>query len=246
MGEALSAAKDRLKKAQDAFNEFSKSVSDVIKGALDFGAAFEEGGEDAGSTFFNALQKQASKASEFAQLIEQLLGAGLSQEALQQVIDAGIDSGAAIAKELLKSTGNVLKANQLVAETNAIAEQIGILSASKFYAAGISNAQQYLAGVEAAMAVAQAKLGKKGINLADVKGISAGFGNAISSTPGLTAPTMPSVIPVGAPTDKGQPLGNVTINVNSQLATKGEVGEAVNDALRAYNRLSGPLQLQIA
>jgi hypothetical protein len=62
----------------------------------------------------------------------------------------------------------------------------------------------------------------------------------------MTAPTMPSVIPVGAPTDKGQPLGNVTINVASQLATKAEVGEAVNDALRAYNRLSGPLQLQIA
>jgi hypothetical protein len=246
MGDALDAAKDRLKKAQDAFNNFAQSVSDVIKGALDFGAAFEEGGEDAGSTFFSALQKQADKAKEFANLVEQLLATGLSQEALQQVIDAGIDSGAAIAKELLKSGENVLRANKLVEETNKIAEQIGILSANKFYAAGVSNAQQYLAGVEAAMAVAQAKLGKKGINLADVKGISSGFNNAISTTPTMTAPTMPSVIPVGAPTDKGQPLGNVTINVNSQLATKGEVGEAINDALRAYNRLSGPLQLQIA
>jgi hypothetical protein len=246
MGDALDAAKDRLKKAQDAFNDFYKSVSDVIKGALDFGAAFEEGGEDAGLTFFSALQKQADKAKEFANLVEQLLATGLSQEALQQVIDAGIDSGAAIAKELLKSGENVLRANKLVEETNAIAEAIGNLSASKFYAAGVSNAQQYLAGVEAAMAIAQAKLGKKGINLADVKGISSGFNNAISTTPTMTAPTMPSVIPVGAPTDKGQPSGNVTINVNSQLATKGEVGEAINDALRAYNRLSGPLQLQIA
>lgn len=246
MAQALDGAKDRLEKAKKAFDDYANSVADVIKGALDFGAAFEEGGEDAGSTFFGALQKQASKASEFAQLIEQLLAAGLSQEALQQVIDAGVDSGAAIAKELLKSTGNVLKANQLVAETNAIAEAIGKLSANKFYAAGVSNAQQYLAGVEAAMAVAQAKLGKKGITLADVKGISTGFSNAISATPTLTAPTMPSVIPVSAPTDKGQPLGNVTVNVNSQLATKAEVGEAVNDALRAYNRLSGPLQLQIA
>ena len=246
MGEALDAAKDRLKKAQDAFNDFATSVSDVVKGALDFGAAFEEGGEDAGSTFFSALKKQADKAKEFADLVEQLLATGLSQEALQQVIDAGIDSGAAIAKELLKSGENVLRANKLVEETNKIAEQIGILSANKFYAAGVSNAQQYLAGVEAAMAIAQAKLGKKGINLADVKGISSEFTNAISTTPTMTAPTMPSVIPVGAPTDKGQPLGNVTINVNSQLATKGEVGEAINDALRAYNRLSGPLQLQIA
>jgi hypothetical protein len=246
MGQALEGAKDRVEKAKKAFDDYANSVADVIRTALDFGAAFEEGGEDAGLTFFSALQKQADKAKEFAGLVEQLLASGLSQEALQQVIDAGVDSGAAIAKELLQSSENVLRANKLVEETNKIAEQIGILSANKFYSAGVSNAQQYLAGVEAAMAVAQAKLGKKGINLADVKGISSGFNNAISTTPTMTAPTMPSVIPVGAPTDKGQPLSNVTINVNSQLATKAEVGEALNDALRAYNRLSGPLQLQIA
>jgi len=246
MGDALDAAKDRLKKAQDAFNDFYKSVSDVIKGALDFGAAFEEGGEDAGLTFFSALQKQADKAKEFAGLVEQLLASGLSQEALQQVIDAGIDSGAAIAKELLQSSENVLRANKLVAETNAIAESIANLSASKFYAAGVSNAQQYLAGVEAAMAIAQAKLGKKGINLADVKGIGAGFGDSINSTPGLTGPSMPTFGPIGAPTDKGRPLGNVTINVTGGLATTAETAVAVNNAMLAYNRLAGPSQLAIS
>ena len=246
MAEALDGAKDRLKKAQDAFNDFYTSVSDVIKGALDFGAAFEEGGEDAGLTFFSALQKQADKAKEFADLVEQLLASGLSQEALQQVIDAGIDSGAAIAKELLQSSENVLRANKLVSETNAIAESIANLSASKFYAAGVSNAQQYLAGVESAMAIAQAKLGKKGINLADVKGISAGFGDAISSTPGLTGPSMPTFGPIGAPTDKGRPLGNVTINVTGGLATTAETAVAVNNAMLAYNRLAGPSQLAIS
>jgi hypothetical protein len=246
MGNALDAAKDRLKKAQDAFNDFYKSVSDVITGALNFGAAFEESGEDAGLTFFTALQKQADKAKEFAGLVEQLLASGLSQEALQQVIDAGIDSGAAIAKELLQSSENVLRANKLVAETNAIAESIANLSASKFYAAGVSNAQQYLEGVEAAMAIAQTKLGKKGINLADVKGISAGFGDAISSTPGLTGPSMPTFAPIGAPTDKGRPLGNVTINVTGGLATTAETAVAVNNALLAYNRLAGPSQFQVA
>lgn len=245
MGQALEGAKDQVEKATRAFDDYANSVADVVSTALDFGAAFEEGGEDAGTTFFSALQKQADKAKEFANLVEQLLASGLSQEALQQVIDAGIDSGSAIAKELLQSSENVLRANKLVEETNKIAEQIGILSANKFFAAGVSNAQQYLRGVETAMAVAQAMLGKKGINLADVKGISSGFSNSISPTPTMTAPTMPRVIPVGAPTDKGRPLGDITINVNSQLATKGEVGEAVNDALRAYSRLSGPLDLQI-
>ena len=251
MADALDNAKGRLKTAQDAFNDFSGSVQNVITDSLNFGEAFKEGGESGATTFFSALQGQADKAKEFAGLVEKLLAEGLSREALQQVIDAGVESGAAIAKELLQSSANVFKANKLVAETNAIAKTIGDLSASKFYAAGVSNAQQYLAGVEAAMAVAQSKLEGTGLTLADVKGISAGFNEAIdpikSVLPEIAAPSAPRIIPIGAPTDKGQPLsGGVTINVNSQLATKAEVGEAVNDALRAYNRLSGPLQLQIS
>ena len=251
MADALDNAKSRLESAQEAFNSFSGSVQNVITESLNFGKAFEEGGEDAGLTFFSALQKQADKAKEFANLVERLLAAGLSREALQQVIDAGVESGASIAKELLQSSANVLRANDLVAQTNAIAKTIGDLSASKFYAAGVSNAQQYLAGVEAAMAVAQSKLEGTGLTLADVKGISAGFNDAISpiqtSMPVIDAPQMP---PIGAPTDKGQPQqggpGGVTINVNSQLATKAEIGEAVLNGLIAYNRLSGPLQLEIA
>jgi hypothetical protein len=150
------------------------------------------------------------------------------------------------------SSANILRANTLVSETNAIAKTIGDLSASKFYAAGVSNAQQYLAGVEAAMAVAQSKLEGTGLTLADVKGISAGFDDAISPIktimPVIDTPTIPGGgFDSTRSLDKGQPLsGGVTINVNSQLATKAEVGEAVNDALRAYNRLSGPLQLQIS
>ena len=252
MADALSAAEGQLKTAQDAFNDFSGSVQNVITDSLNFGEAFKEGGESGALTFFSALQGQADRAKEFASLVEKLLAEGLSREALQQVIDAGVESGAAIAKELLQSSANVLRANKLVAETNAIAKTIGDLSASKFYAAGVSNAQQYLAGVEAAMAVAQSKLEGTGLTLADVKGISAGFNEAIdpikSVLPVIDTPQVGRIIPPGAPTDKGQPLGSggVTINVNSQLATKAEVGEAVNDALRAYNRLSGPLQLQIS
>ena len=203
--------------------------------------SFAEGGTNAAVTFLTALQAQATKASEFAELVKQLLAAGLSQEALQQVIDAGIDSGSVIAKELLKSTGNVLKANNLVAETNAIATAIGTLSASKFYAAGVSNAQQYLAGVEAAIAVAQAKLGVTGIKLADVKAIGAGFNETISQTPTLTIPTVDRTTIRG-----GTSAGNVTINVTGGLATTAETAVAVNNAMLAYNRLAGPSQLAVA
>ena len=163
---------------------------------------------------------------------------------MQQVIDAGVESGSAIATELLKSSENVLKANTLVAQTDAIAQRIGELSASKFYAAGVSNAQQYLAGVEAAMAVAQARLGVKGIKLADVKGISASFNEAIA-TPSIVAPNMPALIP-RQELDARRGIGSTTINITGGLATTAEMGELVNNALRAYNRAAGPLDLQIA
>ena len=238
MGAALDEAKNKLDIAQDAFNDFSGSVAQVITDALNFGKAFEEGGEDAGLTFFSALQKQADKTKEFGALVEQLLAAGLSQDALQQVIDAGIDSGSAIAKELLLSSANVLRANTLVEQTQMIAQRIGELSASKFYGAGVSNAQQYLAGVEAALAAANARLAAKGIKLADVKGISAGFTEQINA-PTVTPVTQPSIVPGNI---RGRD-GGVTINVNSQLATKSEVGQAVTDALRAYNRTAGYVEI---
>jgi hypothetical protein len=241
MGAALDDAKAKLDKAQSAFDSFSGSVAQVITEALNFGKAFEEGGEDAGTTFFSALQKQADKTKEFGDLVEQLLAAGLSQDALQQVIDAGIDSGSAIAKELLASSENVLRANTLVEQTQAIAQRIGELSAQKFYGAGVSNAKAYLRGVEEALAAAEGRLSRKGINFADVKGISTSFTEAISA-PSVSPVVMPNIDELNARRGGGA----VTINVNSQLATKSEVGQAVTDALRAYNRTAGPAQFEIA
>jgi hypothetical protein len=240
MGAALDDAKAKLDKAQSAFDSFSGSVAQVITDALNFGKAFEEGGEDAGLTFFSALQKQADKTKEFGDLVEQLLAAGLSQDALQQVIDAGIDSGSAIAKELLTSSENVLRANTLVEQTQAIAQRIGELSAQKFYGAGVSNAKAYLRGVEEALAAAEGRLSRKGINFADVKGISTSFTEAISA-PSVSPVVMPNIDELNSRRGGGA----VTINVNSQLATKAEIGRAVTDGMRAYNRAAGPANFDV-
>ena len=172
---------------------------------------------------------------------ELFIDTGFVQDALQQVIDAGIDSGSAIAKELLASSENVLRANTLVEQTQAIAERIGELSAQKFYGAGVSNAKAYLRGVEEALAAAEGRLSRKGINFADVKGISTSFTEAIGA-PSVSPVVMPNI----AELDARRGGGAVTINVNSQLATKSEVGQAVTDALRAYNRTAGPAQFEIA
>ena len=236
MGQALDDAKNKLKTAQDAFDSFSKSVSNVITDALNFGKAFEDSGKESGQTFFQALQKQADKTKEFGILVERLLAAGLSQEALNQVIDAGIDSGTAIATELLSASGNVLRANTLVEQTQAIADRIGELSAAKFYGAGVSNAKSYLQGIEAALAVAESRLSGKGINFADIKGISAGFSQQISA-PSISTPIVDRATMRG-----GTSAGNaVTINVNGGISTGPQIGQAVYNALLNYKQVYGPL-----
>jgi hypothetical protein len=48
------------------------------------------------------------------------------------------------------------------------------------------------------------------------------------------------------PLDRMNSGGGVTINVTGGLATSAEIGESVVNALRAYSRSAGPLQLQVA
>jgi len=48
------------------------------------------------------------------------------------------------------------------------------------------------------------------------------------------------------PLDRMNSGGGVTINVTGGLSTSAEIGESVVNALRAYSRSAGPLQLQVA
>jgi uncharacterized membrane protein YjjP (DUF1212 family) len=86
-------------------------------------------------------------------------------------------------------------------------------------------------------------------------------GNNQSSGGGLSIPKMadggivssPTLALIGeagpeavVPLDRLNTGGGVTINVTGGLATSAEIGESVVNALRAYSRSAGPLQLQVA
>ena len=178
------------------------------------------------------MEKQADKAKEFGGLVDRLLAAGLSKEALGQVLDAGVEAGSFIAKELLKSSENILRANWLVEETAKIAQAIGQRAAEKFYQAGIANGEAYLRGVEEAIERANAKLREANLTPADIKGIGAKFDDSL-------ARLMQPLAPVAA-----TPQGNTTVTVNTVTAPA-NLGDIIVDALQDYNRRSGPLQLQI-
>jgi hypothetical protein len=223
MANALEIAEERLGAAQQAFDDFASSVTNTITDAMNFEDALEASAEEGGGSFFDELSRQAQRADEFGKLTEELLRRGISKDALNQVLEAGVESGAEIARQLLASADGVLKANTLVERTQAIAEKIGQASAAKFYGAGVANGQEYLRGVMEAIAEAERRIaGAK--RPADIKGASAAFSDTMSrlSTPGTT-------------------VQNVTIN--SQSLDPGQAGQVIVDALREYNQRSGYIGL---
>ena len=226
MKDALKGAEDNLELAQKAFDDFGGSVSRVVSDSIDFAAALEKSGEEGGKSFFDELQGQADRAKDFGILVEKLLAAGLSKDALDRVLAAGVDSGTAIAKELLGSAEGVLRANKLVEETQKIATAIGEAAAAKFYQAGVDNGQAYLRGVEEAIAAANTRIsGAK--RPADIKGAQAIFGASVG-----TAGTGAKVVN--------------NYNIVTETIDPSASARAVQNALIEANKLYGPLDIQIA
>ena len=88
------------------------------------------------------------------------------------------------------------------------------------------------------MAVANSRLAGKGLKLADVKGISAGFNDAISA---------PVAAPITRPGSGAPGGGNqFVINVNGGLASSADIGKAVVNSIRQFNLLNGPANIQVA
>jgi uncharacterized protein YukE len=232
MNKALDDANDKLQEAKDRFADYKADVASAITGVINFGDAAEYSAERGGVTFFDALERQADKAKAFGALVDQLLAAGLSKEALGQVLDAGVEAGSFIAKELLQASENILRANRLVEETAKIAQAIGQRAAEKFYQAGIANGEAYVRGVEEAIARATARLREVNLTPADVKGISAKFDDSVARLMEPVAPVPPAA------------QGPITVTVNTVTAPA-NLGDIIVDALQDYNRRSGPLQLQI-
>ena len=238
LADALANAQTQLAEAQEAFSDFATNVSDGIKDAFSFQDA-KDAGDETGAGFLQGLRDQVKGIVKYGQDVKTLLQMGLSQDALQAVLDAGGESGAAIAAELIKGGATAIQeTNALVMAAEQAAFTIGQSAASQWYGAGVSNAQSYLQGVEAAFAAAQAKLGQKGIKLPDIKGIGAGFAEAITPQPvGRVIPQRPG--------QGYEDFASLTVNVTGGLATSAEVGQAVVNSIRAYNRSAGPANIQV-
>lgn len=249
MADALDKAKEKLAEQEALYKQVKDGVGDAISGVLDFGAAAEYAAERGGTSFFDALQMQANKAAKFGALVDRLLAAGLSRGALMQVISAGVDAGTYIAEQLLQSSENIIRANTLVAEVEALADRIGTMAADKFHAAGVANARAYLKGLEETIAKAELAL-KTAKTPADVKGIEAAFDAAVggmgAGAGAAAAGALPFFPEFYSPEFAASPEGMATTVIVNTVTAPPELPNIIVDALRDYNRRSGPLQVQIA
>ena len=246
--DALDAATKKLEKARDAYNDFKDTVAESVTGEFSItGAA--DAAKEAGTSILDQLNQQAAGAKQFGKQVEQLLRMGISENALKRVLEAGQVAGSAIATELIQGGSQAITGpngiNQLLDDLNFVADALGILAADQFYASGVKQGEAMVQGIMDAIAQAQKKLKNPNLKLADVKGIGASFQNTVGSI--MLGPQV-------APTFTGDTSGimaerggsTYNINVAGGLSTSAEIGESVVNALRAYSRSAGPLQIPVA
>jgi hypothetical protein len=187
-------------------------------------------------------------------------------------MDAGAVAGAEIANELVKGGKAAIdETNALVEAAQRAANKVGIEAANNWYKTGVDQAQFIVNGLEAELTKLTPKLMakmdqiaaslKRSVNIdvivtervnRIVSTISSGIPKMASGGI-VTGPTLAligeagpeAVVPLSQMGNMGNG-GGVTINVTGGLATSAEIGQSVVNALRAYSRTAGPLQLQVA
>jgi ElaB/YqjD/DUF883 family membrane-anchored ribosome-binding protein len=253
LGDALDNAKQQLDDAKNAFADFGKSVADSISEGFNFADA-KDAGEETGGGFLAGLRDQVAGVKQYAENVDLLLQRGLSQQALQSVLNAGAEAGAAISHELIAGGQEAITGpggvNELVSTVETVADKLGLDTAGRFYQAGVDQGTALVAGLESVLAkyekiLANPKLTTKRLeNLLEQAQTDIAFtqitaGQTIA-TPAPTASSIASVNQAKAARTGGAP---VTVNVNGGLATSAEIGKVVTNSLKAYARQTGPLEI---
>jgi hypothetical protein len=253
---ALEDAKDQLTDAQEAFADFGKSVATSISEGFNFASA-KEAGDETGAGFLEGLRDQVAGVKEYARNVELLLQRGLNQNALQAVLDAGAEAGAAIAAELVAGGQEAITGpsgvNQLVNTVKDVADKLGLDTASRFYQAGVDQGQALVAGLESVLAkyekiLKNPKLSTKRLeNLLGQAQTDIAFTQITSGqTIATPAPTPSQMASIAEHQAMRGGTTNYTVNVQGGLATSAEIGRVTQDGLRAFARQNGPLDLPIA
>jgi len=247
--EALKDANGALDAAKKALTDYAETVSKGLLDAFSFKDA-KEAGDETGGGFLAGLRAQVKGIKNYTNDVQKALNLGLSQDALAAVLAAGSTAGAAIAAELVAGgTTAIDEANALVDSAKMAAEKVGINAGTAWYQVGVDNAQKTVDGLQTKIDELTPQMMKQMDDLANklkrtidittnVNGIVADVTNGVTD--------IPVAAPIGKPeAGYGGPGPGVTVNVQGGISTSAEIGEAVVNAIRAYNRAAGPADITV-
>jgi hypothetical protein len=252
---ALDDATQKLQKAKDAYNGFAKDISSSLTGNTSFSAVYEAG-KETGQSFIAGITEQTSTVKQFAQKVQVLLKNGLSEKALQQVLNAGLEAGSAIADQLILGGSDAIKqTNDLLQSLQDLADSVGVEAADNFYLAGMTQGEALVAGIESVIANYEGILKNPNLTLKQLMGLSGQFDTdaAFAGITGATDIAAPSAEGLSASIGEfmaqrqvGMAQQGYTINVNGGLDSSAAIGQAVVNAIRSFNRTNGPAQIAVS
>lgn len=242
---ALDDANRKLDQARDAYRNYANEVSGSVKGTLSFTDALKEAADASGgfnnkTSFIGGLTTMAERSKLFGERLRTLLKMGLSESALRQVAEAGVEAGTYIADQLINGgTAAIEKTNELVASLESVADTLGIEAADQFYSAGVKQGEALVAGIKSVIDNYNAILANPNLTLPQIKAVGAAADEALMNG----APTAPAF-------DVGEfqrnRLGDqYNITVYGGLNSSAEQGRAVIDAIKAANRADGPADILV-
>ena len=246
--DALKDANTALDDAKKALTDYADTVAQGLLDAFSFKDA-KDAGKKTGGGFLSGLRDQVNGIKDYSNDVQHALNLGLSQDSLKEVLAAGSEAGAAIAKELVKGGKTAIdETNALVDSANMAAEKVGINAATAWYQVGVDQAQKTVNGLQTEIDKLTPKMMKQMDALANKLARTVDITVRVNEV--VTRVTNSVSAPVAAPITQDisrQSVGDTyNVTVNGGLDSSAQQGESVINAIRAYNRAAGPANISIA
>lgn len=261
---SLDAAREQLKKANDAFKDYSNTVSNAVRSTYSLGGALDEG-----ETYMARLRKTAQDALTFSANLQRLVAMNISEDTMNMILSSGAETGAAFAEELVRGgQAAVDEADALTESVKQAGQRAGTDAATSYYQNGVNLATNLVNGIDSIIKKYTLTLKSKNLTDKQLKKLQKDFKLEVGfsfSSMGYDVPELADggIVPATRGgrlirvAEAGQdeaiiplPTGmrtstvgggdtNVTIHVN------GGDPNAVVDALRRYVRQNGAVPIRV-
>ena len=245
--DALKDANSALDDAKKALTDYADTVAQGLLDAFSFKDA-KDAGKKTGGGFLSGLRDQVNGIKDYSNDVQKALNLGLSQDSLKEVLSAGSEAGAAIAKELVLGGKTAIdETNALVDSANMAAQKVGLNAATAWYQVGVDQAQKTVEGLQTEIDKLTPKMMKQMDALANKLARTVDITVRVNEV--VTRVTNSVSAPVAAPITQDirrQSVGD-TYNINvAGVMANAQTGEEIVNNIRAFNRAAGPANITIA